>query len=124
MIRLKKMQTALARALDLENATATATNTQSATGFDHPGTRVSVLDLPHLRFEDLMTATGLRKSTLWGIQQPGSPQFDETFPPSYRLTARTRVWNTAAVLAWIHSKEVLRQPILNSSTSDSEGGQA
>ena len=68
----------------------------------------SILAQPHLRFGDLMIATGLKKSTLWAIQDPSSPQFDGSFPASYRLTARTQVWKTAAVLAWIASKEVQR----------------
>ena len=114
MRHLKKLHQAMA----VEFKSAPATANQDVTNFGQPA---SVLDLPYLRFVDLMVTTGLKKSTLWAIQDPRSPQFDEGFPPSYRLTPRTRVWKTAEVLAWIHSKQIVRAPTSNRSFAEAKG---
>lgn len=73
----------------------------------------------HLRFEDLMALTGMKKSTLWAIQDPSASQYDPSFPPSYQLTARTKVWKAVEVLAWIESKLVVRG--LGSESASSAG---
>lgn len=63
---------------------------------------------PHIRFIELMALTGMKKSTLWAIQDPSASQYDPSFPSCYRLTSRTKIWKTVDVLAWIQSKQVSR----------------
>lgn len=61
-----------------------------------------------LRFGDLLALTGLSKSTLFSLQDPDSDQFDASMPAPYQLTARTKLWKTVEVLAWIESRAVMR----------------
>lgn len=75
---------------------------------------------PHIRFDELMVFTGMKKSTLWAIQDPSASQYDPSFPPSYQLTARTKVWKTVEVLAWIESKLVVRRFSSEGASSDGE----
>lgn len=74
----------------------------------------------HVRFSEVMALTGLKKSTLRAIQNPRAAQYDPSFPPSFRLTARTIVWNTHAILRWLESKQVIHASAGNPTISSSQ----
>lgn len=75
---------------------------------------------PRLRFDELMLLTGLKKSTLRAIQNPKAAQYDPTFPPCFRLTARTMVWDTISVLRWIESKQVNHAAAITQATGPAQ----
>lgn len=76
--------------------------------FDPNKVAIGINQRAHIRFSELMALTGMKKSTLWAIQDTSASQYDPTFPSCYQLTARTKVWRTLEVLAWIESKQVVR----------------
>lgn len=77
---------------------------------------------PRLRFDELMLLTGLKKSTLRAIQNPKAAQYDPTFPPCFRLTARTMVWDTLSVLKWMESKQVIHAASSPQATNSAQEG--
>lgn len=77
---------------------------------------------PRMRFDELMVLTGLKKSTLRAIQNPKAAQYDPTFPPCFRLTARTMVWDTLSVLKWMESKQVIHAAAVPQATNQAQEG--
>lgn len=67
----------------------------------------------YIRFKAFRNLLEVSDSTLNAMMDPDSAQFDRSMPPAYQITARTKLWKTADVLAWIESRVVLngKQPV-------------
>lgn len=69
-------------------------------------------ELVFLRAQVAAGQLGLSKSTFYAVQDPGSDQYDQTFPRPYQLTARTKVWSCAELMEWVESRKVLEPSLL------------
>ena len=70
--------------------------------------RCECLDI--LRLQQLTRTIGLSRSTIYGLLDPGSSQFDSEFPRPIRLGTSRRGaigWFKAEVLQWLRSRERL-----------------
>lgn len=55
------------------------------------------------RLRDVISQTGLARSTIYAKISPKNPSFDPTFPQSVRLGERSVGWIDEEVCAWILS---------------------
>lgn len=63
------------------------------------------------RAKGVLKLADMSKSTFYAIQDPGSGLYDPTFPDSYQLTARTRVWKTEDIIAWVESRKITKRAV-------------
>jgi prophage regulatory protein len=57
-----------------------------------------------IRQPDLPAYIGLSRSTIYSKRNPDSTQFDPTFPPAIKLSARTIGFDLDSIDAWLASK--------------------
>lgn len=57
-----------------------------------------------LRLKDVMARTGLSRSTIYDLSDPGSPRFDPTFPRRFQITQSAVGWVEQEVLVWLESR--------------------
>lgn len=55
-----------------------------------------------LRLRDLISLTGLSRSTIYDKQNPNSPRFDPTFPSKIQLGARAVGWKLEDIISWVN----------------------
>lgn len=56
-----------------------------------------------LRLKEVVSLTGLSRSTIYDKQNPKSPRFDPTFPQKVYLGARAVGWFQKEIEAWLDS---------------------
>lgn len=54
-----------------------------------------------IRLKDVITLTGLSRSTIYEKQDPKSKRFDSFFPKKIKLGSRAVGWLRGDVLSWI-----------------------
>lgn len=57
-----------------------------------------------LRLRDVISITGLSRSTIYDKQNPKSERFDPQFPKKINLGARSVGWFLKDIEAWLNSK--------------------
>jgi prophage regulatory protein len=58
-----------------------------------------------IRLDELISMTGLARSTLYDIQNPKSPRFDPSFPKKIKLSLRAVGFFLEDVIAWLNNRK-------------------
>lgn len=73
-----------------------------------------------LRLRDLISLTGLSRTTIYEKQNPNSSRFDPTFPPKIKLGARAVGWQMEGIIIWINLMK--HQSTVNAEFSHEDNG--
>lgn len=59
----------------------------------------------YLRAKSAWELLGISRSTFYALQQPGSKQYDASFPAGFSIGAKARVWDRSELISWVRSRK-------------------